>query len=863
MLSQELRRDFLNYFKKHGHRVISSSPVVPFDDPTILFTNAGMNQFKDVFLEKSIRDYKNATTVQKCIRVGGKHNDLENVGHTNRHLTFFEMLGNFSFGDYFKEKAISFAWDVTVNVFQFDPKYLWVSVFREDDEAFELWKKYLPESRIVRLNEKDNFWSMGETGPCGPCSELYYDRGPTYGSLSFLESDGTSDRYLEFWNLVFIQLNRNASGQLIPLTKKSIDTGGGLERIALLKKGLSSVFQTDILKALIEEIEKISHRSYFDGSSDSTAAFHVIADHIRTLSFAIADGVKPSNLERGYVLRKVLRRAVRYGKTLGMHDPFLALLVPVLTQVMGQDYPELQKSQSYIEEILTLEEESFLKTLKRGGNLLQVVVQKAKDRTNRYIVGEEAFKLKDTYGLPLEEILLIAKDLNLNVDLEGYEELEKQAKERSKAGKIYQEGPEPDNIYQTFLQTNPGSQFIGYTSYSTEAIIKGLILNGKFITSVDPCQNIAILVDKTPFYPEKGGQVGDQGILEFQDHQALIIDCQNPYPGIILHQLSQLPFSLKAGDKVRLSINIPRRQLIQNHHTATHLLHWALIQLLGTHIRQAGSIVEESKLRFDFNHHKPVSEIEIQQIEDLVNEKVRENILVQSYELPYEVVQQRTDIQQLFGDKYEAVVRVVDIGPSKELCGGSHTSSTGTIGYFRIISEGSISAGVRRIEAVTGKLAETYVRNQQMQLNKQIEIESQKVKATEHLLKNAKKTIWKHLAHQMIQKAEQVGSFRLLTAIAPIEAGELGAFVEELCHQDPLLTLLIGWRYQDRCQVALKIPDALVKKGLNAAKILKETSPLISGSGGGRPELAQAGGKSPEHLEVLFQKIRDIICACQ
>jgi alanyl-tRNA synthetase len=436
MLSQEVRRKFLKFFKDHQHAIIPSSSVVPHDDPTLLFTNAGMNQFKDVFLGKSARDYKRAATSQKCIRVGGKHNDLDNVGHTSRHLTFFEMLGNFSFGDYFKEKAIAYAWEVTTKVYEFDPDKVWITVFREDDEAAELWKKIVPSSRIVRMDEADNFWAMGETGPCGPCSELYYDRGPKYGDARSVKEDASGERYIEFWNLVFMQFNRDASGKMTPLPQQSIDTGSGLERVIALKMGVDNLFSTDILRGIISQIEQVAGKKYTMEDQETAPAFHVIADHIRSLSFAIADGAQPSNVERGYVLRKLVRRAVRYGRMLGIQDPFLAQVLPRLVSLMGDDYPELKTAQNRIGELLTQEEESFLRTLKRGGNILSAIITDAKKRPHKEITGDEAFKLKDTYGLPIEEVMLIAKDSHLSVNLDAYQLLEEQAREKSKAAHV-------------------------------------------------------------------------------------------------------------------------------------------------------------------------------------------------------------------------------------------------------------------------------------------------------------------------------------------------------------------------------------------------------------------------------------------
>ncbi|MCH9703178.1 MAG: alanine--tRNA ligase, partial [Chlamydiae bacterium] len=502
MKSQKTRRGFLNYFEKAGHSKVPSSSVVPADDPTLLFTNAGMNQFKDVFLGKSARDYSAATTSQKCVRVGGKHNDLENVGHTSRHLTFFEMLGNFSFGDYFKERAIELAWEVTTNVFQFDPKDLWVTIFHEDEESFELWQKFVKADRIVRKGEKDNFWSMGDVGPCGPCSELFFDRGEKFGPARSPAEDVTEERYIEFWNLVFMQYNRDRSGSLNPLPKTGVDTGAGLERVVSLQMGVDSLFETDILRTLIREVEHLSGKKY-----SQEAPFRVIADHMRTLSFAIADGVQPSNIERGYVLRKVLRRAVRYGRQLGLDKPFLAKLLPTLVELMGEDFPELAQNENRIAQIVTLEEESFLKTLKRGGNILSSIISKS--QSSKLIAGDDAFKLKDTYGLPLEEIMLLAKDADLGVDINRFEDLEKEAKERSKASHKKTEQIAESSAFEHFAAT----EFLGYSSLVSDSTVVGLVKEGEAVDALHAGEKGLVVLDRSPFYAEKGGQVGDQGVL--------------------------------------------------------------------------------------------------------------------------------------------------------------------------------------------------------------------------------------------------------------------------------------------------------------------------------------------------------------
>ncbi len=858
MLSQQIRRNFLKYFKDHHHRVVPSSSVVPHDDPTLLFTNAGMNQFKDVFLGKSVRDYKTAATSQKCIRVGGKHNDLDNVGHTSRHLTFFEMLGNFSFGDYFKETAIKYAWEVSTQVFQFDPDKIWITVFREDDEADEIWKKIVPANRIVRMDEKDNFWAMGETGPCGPCSELYYDRGSKYGNAQSVKDDHSGERYIEFWNLVFMQFNRDASGKMLPLPKQSIDTGSGLERVVALKMGVDNVFSTDILRSLISQIEQVSHKTYIMEDLEFAPAFHVIADHIRSLSFAIADGAQPSNIERGYVLRKLLRRAVRYGRMLGIQDPFLAKVLPRLVELMGDDYPELKASQNLIAEILTLEEESFLRTLKRGGNILNAVISDAKGRPHKEITGEEAFKLKDTYGLPLEEILLIAKDSHLNVNLDAYQILEEQARDKSKAAHVKETQHIEDSVYKDFAIKHP-SQFVGFTDEKIDAKIEGILVGGAFVDAIHEGEEGFILLNQTPFYAEKGGQIGDTGTLSHGHSLFKVTDCQSPYQGIIAHVGVCQSGTLRVGDTVSASVDHQRRQMIQNNHTATHLLHWALVQVLGTHIKQAGSLVESNRFRFDFNHHKALSKEDIQKAEDLVNEKIRENKPVKSYELSYEEVQKMPEIKQFFGDKYGAKVRVIDIEDSKELCGGTHTSRTGNIGYFRILKEGSIAAGVRRIEATSGKAAEELVREREKELEAKIQSQIEEKKQIEQHLKTARRVVLKEIAQSLVQKAIHIGSIPFLATIASVESDELGTLAEEIASRFSSGVILLAIRAEGRCQVLLRITPDYVKKGLNAAQLLKEVAPIVGGSGGGRPEAAQAGGKSPEHLEKLFEKVHEIL----
>ncbi len=852
MLSQEIRRAFLKYFKDHQHAIIPSSAVVPHDDPTLLFTNAGMNQFKDVFLGKSERDYTRAATSQKCIRVGGKHNDLDNVGHTSRHLTFFEMLGNFSFGDYFKKEAIDFAWDVSTKVFKFEAEKIWITVFREDDEAFELWKKIVPEKRIVRMDEKDNFWAMGDTGPCGPCSELYFDRGNKFGDATSILHDTTGERYLEFWNLVFMQFNRDVSGKMTPLPKQSIDTGSGLERVISLKMGVENLFATDILRGIIGQIEHVSGKNY---GGDLMPAFNVIADHIRSLSFAIADGAQPSNVERGYVLRKLVRRAVRYGRMLGLQDPFLGRVLPRVVELMGDDYPELKSAQGRIADVLTTEEEAFLRTLKRGGNILSSVIATAETRPSKEITGEEAFKLKDTYGLPLEEILLIAKDTHLSVNLDAYQLLEEAAREKSKAAHTSESQVVEENVYKELGSTH----FVGYEHLSADSKVQAIFVEGKKGDVIHAGQKGIVVLDKTPFYAEKGGQVGDTGTISTKVAELKVLDCKAPYSGVIVHEVECISGSLKTGEKVHVQVESARRRKIQNNHTATHLLHWALVQVLGDHLRQAGSLVSADRLRFDFSHHKSLSKEEVMRVEELVNEQIRNNTPVGAYELSYEEAQKKPEIKQFFGDKYGAKVRVIDIEASKELCGGTHTSSTGTIGYFRIVKEGSIAAGVRRIEAVTGQEADLFVRSLSEDLEKQIGAQAAEMKTVQQQLKVARKVVLRELAGSLAKTASHEPPAAFLSAVVTVENDELAPLAEEVGVHLKSGVIVLALKMPGRCQVVLKLTPDLVKKGWNAPAILKEAASLIGGSGGGKPEMAQAGGKAPEHLEAMFVKIHQIV----
>jgi alanyl-tRNA synthetase len=871
MKTEEIRSQFLAYFKKHFHTVVPSSAVVPHDDPTILFTNAGMNQFKDVFLGETTRDYSRATTSQKCIRVGGKHNDLENVGHTSRHLTFFEMLGNFSFGDYFKKDAIKFAWEVSTEIFGLDSSRIWPTVYKDDDEAFELWKDYVPQERITRLDADTNFWSMGDTGPCGPCSELLYDRGDKYGKGNTPLEDPSGERFLEFWNLVFMQYNRTADGVMHPLPKPSIDTGAGLERVVALKQGVDNVFHTDVLRELISEIEKISHVKY-DANNAEAPAFHVIADHMRCLSFAIADGVHPSNVDRGYVLRKILRRAVRYGRTLRFDEPFLSKLLPRLIDLMGSAYPELVKSRTKIIEILNIEEESFIKTLRKGGNMLAQIIESASKHENK-ISGDDAFKLKDTYGFPLEEITLIAKDSDLEVDLERFLQLEHEAKEKSRSSAKNISQVASQNLFTHFIEEHGPTEFLGFNRAETKAKVLSIVVNSEFKETLEQGASGQILLDKTPFYAEMGGQVGDSGILKNDNALFKVEDCKSPYKGIIAHMGELTSGKICVGDVITATIDESRRKKIENNHTATHLLHFALHQILGEHIKQAGSVVDEERLRFDFNHHKALTKQEIEAIEDLVNSKIRENKPVASYELSFDEAQNKQDIKQFFGEKYGTTVRVIDIDYSKELCGGTHTKAVGNIGYFRIAKESSIAAGVRRIEAISGDAAEKLARMSDelvhsvsaklkttpQKFNERIEKLLEENKQLQLELKNAKKHQQKEIVSSLLSNAENCNGTPLISKTLEMDSDDIRCIADEVMKSFHPGILVISSIDNDKCHVMIRVSDDLVTRGKNASSLVKAINPLIEGSGGGRPNMAQGSGKAVHKLKEAEKLIKELI----
>lgn len=852
--TREIRKKFLDTFASYGHTIVPSSPVIPLDDPTLLFINAGMNQFKDVFLDKSKRDYTRATSSQKCIRVGGKHNDLDNVGHTTRHMTFFEMLGNFSFGDYFKKEAIQHAWDVTLNVFEFEKDKIWVSVFETDDEAAALWEEHVDPSRIVRMGEADNFWTMGDTGPCGPCSELYYDRGPEYGDATSPANDPEGNRFIEFWNLVFMQYERDASGKQTPLAKQSIDTGAGLERIVMLKIGAGSVFETDILQKLIGVISKLAKKPY-----DRDPAFHVIADHIRTLAFAIADGVTPSNVDRGYVLRKVLRRAVRYARKLGLDKPFLTELIPTLLEEMGDDYPELKTAETRINEIILEEEESFYKTLHRGGNILQSII----DHSKKEISGADAFKLKDTYGFPLEEILLIAHDAGLGVNLEQYQVLEEQAKERSRAVHKKHAQTVEASVYKEFGEKHTACEFLGYDDLEEEGTILGILSGGKFVESLDSGEEAEIFLDRTPFYSEKGGQVGDHGLLVHDNAQFKVIDTQCPFEGVVSHRGTLEKGMLLVGEPVTSVVNAKRRDLIARHHSATHLLHWALTEVLGDAIKQGGSLVDTDRLRFDFSHHKAMTPDQIWEVERLVNQKIWDGSPVETEEVAYASIQNDPSVKQFFGDKYGETVRVVSMGHfAKELCGGTHVNETNRIGFFKIAKELSVAKGVRRIEAVLGEEALRLSENEARRIHAIAEKvgapEAKLEERIDHLLsessalKALKKERLGDLAKSLSASKEEINGLQVICQKLTLSPKELNGLAQNALGHIEKGVLCLATEFEGKAMLLIRV----VNCDLDAGALIKEMSPHIEGSGGGKKDAAQAGGTKPSGLDDAIRTFR-------
>ena len=856
MTSNELRCTFLEFFQGHGHEVVPSSPLVPGNDPTLLFTNAGMVQFKDVFLGEEQRSYKRAVTAQRCVRAGGKHNDLENVGYTTRHHTFFEMLGNFSFGDYFKKDAIRLAWSFLTEVLGLPQDRLWVTVFEDDDEAADIWLKSMeidPE-RFTRMGARDNFWAMGNTGPCGPCSEIFYDHGPDVagGPPGSPHEDG--DRYVEIWNLVFMQFDRAANGEMTPLPKPSVDTGMGLERTAAVMQGVHSNYDIDLFAHLIEAAANI-----LGVNNDGSSSLNVIADHIRACAFLITDSVLPGNEGRGYVLRRIIRRAIRHGKNLGVDDTFFYKLVEPLCREMGDAYPELVKAKSQVEKVLEKEERRFAETLDQGMEILDEAIAGI---GGKEIPGDIVFKLYDTYGFPVDLTADIARERALTVDQKGFEEHMAEQRHRARAASKF--GVGEDSSIRTTLET----KFSGYKRTREKSRVVAVYQEGKEAMSLSAGHEGAIILDSTPFYAESGGQVGDTGVIEGDGIAFLVSDTQKSGKANV-HLGKVQSGTIRSGDEVTASVDAGRRAAIVLNHSATHLMHAALRQVLGEHVQQKGSLVAPDRLRFDFSHYEAVTPAQLQEIEALVNEQVRENSVAETRLMSYEDAV-ASGAMALFGEKYDDEVRVLRLGEgfSVELCGGTHVNSTGEIGVFKIVSESGVAAGVRRIEAVTGEGAMAWIdANQQVLDHVATLLKSPRDKAAvkvEQLLKRNKELEKELVAvrQQLLaggpeatQAITDIDGIKVLTSrIDGADARTLRVAVDRFKDKLKSAVVVLGSVENGKVRLAAGVTKNNTDR-IKAGEVIQSVAEQVGGKGGGRPDFAQAGGSDPAGLDVALASV--------
>jgi len=861
--TNEVRELFLDFFEKKGHTRVKSAPLVPENDPTLLFVNAGMVPFKNVFLGLEKRPYKRATSCQKCLRVSGKHNDLEQVGYTSRHHTFFEMLGNFSFGDYFKREAIAYAWEFVTEVLKLPKEKLFVSVYKEDEEAFRIWREEvgLPEERIWRLGEEDNFWQMGETGPCGPSSEIYYDRGEEFRG---------EERYLEIWNLVFMQFNRDPSGKLTPLPSPNIDTGMGLERIASVLQGTKTNYEIDVIRPLLAFGEELSGRRYGE-SFETDVALRVVADHLRAVTFAVSDGVIPSNEGRGYVVRRILRRAMRFGYKLGIEEPFLYKGVDLVVELMKEPYPELELSKEFVKGIVKGEEERFVRTLKAGMEYIKEVIEKALKEGRRTLTGKEVFTAYDTFGFPVDLVEEIARERGLAIDLKGFEcELEEQRERARKHFKV--EAKELKPVYGRLKERGLTSRFVGYDRTENETRLLALIKGEEEREELKEGEEGELVLEETPFYPEGGGQVGDTGIVETDKALFKVEDTQRPTEGLIVHKGKVIKGTFRKGEVVHARVDKERREDVTRNHTATHLLHASLRNLLGEHVRQAGSLVADKYLRFDFTHFAPLSEEELRRIEELVNEKIRENLPVEFTVMPYEEAI-KSGAVAIFEEKYGDRVRVVSCGEfSKELCGGTHVSATGDIGYFRIVSESSVGAGVRRIVAQTGRWAvreafkeKSLLRRsasllgvKEEELPQKLEELKEELKEKERELQRLRLRLLKEKARSAVKK-ERAGEFNLYYALfEEVSPEELRELADDIRQKDGEAVVFLASRKGDRLSFVMALSKKLTSR-LKAGELVREVGKLIKGGGGGRDDLVQGGGKAPENFGEAVKLLKEVL----
>ncbi|EHU0645030.1 alanine--tRNA ligase [Salmonella enterica] len=862
----EIRQAFLDFFHSKGHQVVASSSLVPNNDPTLLFTNAGMNQFKDVFLGLDKRNYSRATTSQRCVRAGGKHNDLENVGYTARHHTFFEMLGNFSFGDYFKHDAIQFAWELLTgeNWFALPKERLWVTVYETDDEAYEIWEKEvgIPRERIIRIGDNkgapyasDNFWQMGDTGPCGPCTEIFYDHGDHIwgGPPGSPEEDG--DRYIEIWNIVFMQFNRQADGTMEPLPKPSVDTGMGLERIAAVLQHVNSNYDIDLFRTLIEAVAKVT------GATDlGNKSLRVIADHIRSCAFLVADGVLPSNENRGYVLRRIIRRAVRHGNMLGAKETFFYKLVGPLIEVMGSAGEELKRQQAQVEQVLKTEEEQFARTLERGLALLDEELAKLQGDT---LDGETAFRLYDTYGFPVDLTADVCRERNIKVDEAGFEAAMEEQRRRAREASGF--GAD----YNAMIRVDSASEFKGYDHLELNGKVTALFVDGKAVDAINAGQEAVVVLDQTPFYAESGGQVGDKGELKGAGFTFAVDDTQK-YGQAIGHLGKLSAGALKVGDAVQADVDEARRARIRLNHSATHLMHAALRQVLGTHVAQKGSLVSDKVLRFDFSHNEAMKPSEIREVEDLVNAQIRRNLPIETNIMDLDAAKAK-GAMALFGEKYDERVRVLSMGDfSTELCGGTHASRTGDIGLFRIISESGTAAGIRRIEAVTGEGAMATVHAQSDRLNDiahllkgdsqnlgdKVRAVLERTRQLEKELQQLKDQAAAQESANLSSKAVDLNGVKLLVSeLAGIEPKMLRTMVDDLKNQLGSTVIVLATVVEGKVSLIAGVSKDVTDR-VKAGELIGMVAQQVGGKGGGRPDMAQAGGTDAAALPAALASVQ-------
>jgi alanyl-tRNA synthetase len=872
MTGNEIRTQFLNYFKKHEHRIVRSSSLVPQDDPTLLFINAGMVQFKRVFLGEEKRDYVRATTSQKCVRAGGKHNDLENVGYTARHHTFFEMLGNFSFGDYFKEGAIEFAWDLLTNGYGLPAEKLYGSIYLDDEEAYALWQKNigLPDERIVRFGEEDNFWSMGDTGPCGPCSEILIDRGEEYGCDRLDCAVGCEcDRYLEIWNLVFMQFNRDPSGKMTPLPKPSIDTGLGLERIVSVIQDVPTNFDTDLILPIIRQTEDLSQKR-FDESRETDVAMKVIADHSRAAAFLIGDGIIPANEGRGYVLRRILRRAIRYGRNIGLNRPFLHKTAAVVFDIMKPAYPELSEAAAFITNIIKNEEVRFLETLDTGMKLLNDTLSEIKARGETRVPGDVIFKLYDTYGFPVDIVRDVVRDENMSLDLEGFDSAMDAQRARSRSVATF---ASISDAYKKLSARGFKPEFRGYKMLAADSKVKLIVEGDREVSEAVAGQSVELVTDETPFYAESGGQVGDSGKITAKNFEMEVVDTSKDPTGLIIHKGNILAGKIKKGQKVTLSVDEAKRKATALNHTATHILHAVLREVLGDHVKQAGSLVAPDRLRFDFTHFSQIDPQTLAEIETRVNRRIRENVPTETEEMEAEAAFD-SGATALFEEKYGDRVRVISLSNfSKELCGGTHADHTGDIGLFKIVSEASIASGVRRIEAVTGQGALEYVQHTSRMLEEAAHLVKEKPDALALKIKKmladlkAREKEIDHLKAKMASDAAQVegeaiqtinGTHVLIQRVAVDNPAALRDLADRLKEKIKSGIVVLGSAKGPKAFLIVEVSKDLTDR-FHAGKLIKQIAATVGGSGGGRPDMAQAGGTQPEKLDQALKKAYAVI----